>query len=177
MPAAMITPTEDQTFDALFGWLARLFDLPNDTDRIVKGYQNLVAAPVDSYIVVSPGVKVRQDALRRRYDGAISQVVEEAHVTYRYQVDCYGQEGPSQASIIAVAWRSMWGVDNFQPPVFTPLYADEPEALPITNSEGQYEQRFMVRLHGQVNQVVRLPQDFFEEIELNSLIVADQLPY
>ena len=177
MAAATLTPTEDQVFDALFGWIARVLDLPNDTPQLIKGFQNLTATPLESYVVVSPGMLQRQDFGRKRYNADLNRVEVEAHNTYRYQVDCYGPEGPSRASILAVAWRSMWGVDNMATPVFfTPLYADAPQQLNIVNSEGQFEQRFMIGLFGQVNQVVGLPQDFFDQIELHSLTIADQLP-
>lgn len=176
MAAATLSPIEDQTFDALFGWIARVLALPNDTDQIVKGFQNQVAAPVGSHIVISPGIMQRQDKGRRRYDSDNELAVVEAHNTYSYQVDCYGAEGPTWASILAAAWDSMWGVDNMTPPILTPLYADAPQQLNIVNSEGQFEQRFLIRLFGQVNQVVGLPQDFFDQIELDSLTIADQLP-
>lgn len=176
--AATLTPTEDQTFDALFGWIALVLGLPNDTDRIVKGFQNQVAAPTGSYVIISPGIMQRQDFGRKQYDSDRSQVVQEAHNTYSYQLDCYGADGPTWASVLAVAWRSMWGVDNMTPPSYiTPLYADAPQQLNIVNSEGQFEQRFMIRLFGQVNQQVGLPQDFFDQIQLDSLTIADQLPY
>lgn len=177
MAAATLVPTEDQTFDALFGWVALVLDLPNNTDRIIKGFQNQVAAPTGSYIVISPGIIQRQDFGRKRYDGDNDRVDQEAHITYSYQVDCYGASGPTWASVLSVAWRTMWGVDHMVEPVrITPLYADAPQQLNIVNSEGQFEQRFMIRLFGQVNQVVGLAQDFFEEIQLDSLIIADQLP-
>lgn len=176
MAAATLLPTEDDTFDALFGWIAKVLDLPDNTDQIVKGFQNLSATPNGSYVVVSPGIMQRQDFGRRYYAPDDSQAVQEAHLTYSYQVDCYGAAGPTWASVLSVAWRSMWGVDNLVPPVLVPLYADAPQQLNIVNSEGQFEQRFMIRLFGQVNQTVGLPQDFFDQLQLNSITVADQLP-
>lgn len=176
MVAATITPTEDQTFDALFGWIATALDLPDDTDQIVKGFQNLVAAPTGSYVVISPGIKRDQDTGTRRYDPATGVQVEERHITYSYQVDCYGQLGPDRASILSTAWRSMWGVENMVSGALTPLYADAPQQLNIVNSEGQFEQRFMLRLFGQVNQRVTFGQEYFTDVVFDSLIVADQLP-
>lgn len=173
MPAATLTPTEDQTFDALFGWIATALDLPNNTQQIVKGFQNLVATPTGSYIVISPGQMTRQDFGRAAYDPKGNQTRVTAHLTFSYQVDCYGQMGATWASILAAAWRTMWGVDNMTPKVFTPLYADAPQQLNIVNSEGQFEQRFMIRLFGQVNQQVGLPQDFFSTVSLDIFDVAD----
>lgn len=182
MAAALLVPTEDQTFAALFDFIAKVLDLPDDTTQIVKGFQNQVATPTGSYVIVSPGIMQRQDFGRRSFapgpdpDAATGQILQEAHNTYSYQVDCYGAAGPTWASILAVAWRTHWGVDNIDTDVITPLYADAPQQMNITNSEGQFEQRFMIRLFGQVNQSVALPQDYFTKVELDSLVSADQLP-
>ncbi|AVO24227.1 hypothetical protein [Xanthomonas phage XPV1] len=175
MTAATLTPTEDAVFDAMFGFVAKILDLPDDTQAVIKGFQNLSSTPTGSYVVVSPGMMTRQDFGSRLYDPGLSKVVIEAHLTYSYQVDCYGPLAPTWASAISVAWKSMWGVDNTAP-AFAPLYADAPQQLNIVNSEGQYEQRFMVRLFGQVNQRVSLPQDFFSDAQLTSLNIADLLP-
>lgn len=175
MAAAVITPTEDQTFDALFGWVAKALALPDNTGQVVKGFQNLVSTPVGSYVVLSPGIKIEQDQGTRHYDPVANQVVIERHVTYSYQVDCYGATGPDWASILSVAWKSLWGVDAMVSGALTPLYADAPQQLNIVNSEGQFEQRFMTRLFGQVNQRVTLGQDFFDEVEITSIFVADSL--
>lgn len=176
MAAATLAPTEDQTFDALFRWVTKVLDLPYNTTQVVKGFQNVVATPTGSYVVISPGIMQRQDFGRRVYDPAGEQTIQDAHITYSYQVDCYGPEGPSRASILSVAWRSMWGVDNMNPAVLTPLYADAPQQLNIVNSEGQFEQRFMIRLFGQVNQRVGLPQEFFTSVSLDIFEAADLLP-
>lgn len=176
MVAALLAPTEDQTFKALFDFVARVLDLPSNTPQIVKGFQNLTATPIGSYVVISPGIMQRQDFGRKRYDPDLEQVVQQAHVTYSYQLDCYGPLGPSWASILSVAWKTMWGVDNIDADVLTPLYAEAPEQLNIVNSQGQSEQRFKIRLFGQINQDVTLPQDFFTEVDINSIVIADQLP-
>lgn len=176
MAAATLSPNEDQTFDALFRWVTKVLDLPYNTEQVVKWDQNLTATPIGSFVLIAPGIMLRQDRGRRQYDPDNNQVIAEAHQTYSYQVDCYGAAGPTWASVLAAAWDDMWGVDNMVPPLFTPLYAVAPQQLNITNSEGQREQRYMIRLVGQVNQKVGLPQDFFDQLQLNSITVADQLP-
>lgn len=174
--SATLTPIEDQTFDALFGYIARALSLPDTTDQVVRGFQNLVASPTGNYVVISPGIMQRQDFGRRDYDPANNAVVEGAHQTYSYQLDCYGPLGAARASILSVAWRSMWGATVMQGSALTPLHADAPQYLPIVNREGQYESRWMIRLFGQVNQRITLPQDFFTAATLDGIVVADQLP-
>ena len=184
--AAILTPSEDSVFDAVWGWVASLFDV-SVTPNIFKGFQNITSTPLNSYIVISPGIAVRQDQIRRTYDAVNGLVNEMRHTVYSYQVDCYGPSGPDFANIITIAWRSMWACDYFDgtlanPPAgaplpVTPLYADEPNQLNVVNGELVYEQRFMTRLFAQIDQTVSLPQDFFVgPVPIDLKIPADLLP-
>ena len=185
MAAATLTPTEDQIFDAVWGFLDTVFG-STISANIIKGFQNMTATPAGtSYIVVSPGVVVRQNQIVRDYDATNGLTLNERDTEYSYQVDCYGPAGPDYANTVAIAWRTLWACDyfagnNLNPPPgaplpVMPLYADEPQQLNIVNGEMQYEQRFMLKLHLQANQVVALPQDFFTTAPPTTLIVADDL--
>lgn len=173
--SAVLFPTEDQVFDALFGWIASALGLPDDTDQIVKGFQNLVATPLASPVVISPGILQRQDFGRQAHEPVVGKLDLLGHNTYSYQIDCYGPRGAERASIIAGAWRTIWGVDNMRSTALIPLYADDPQQRNIVNAEGQFEQRFMVRLYGQVNQTIRVPQDYFDTAQLHHFVCADRL--
>lgn len=169
--SAILTPNEDHVFDALWGFVAALFDV-SVQPNIFKGYQNMTSTPPGvSYIVLSPGIKVRQNQIVRSYDPIAGLQNIERDTEYSYQIDCYGPNGPDYADTVAIAWPSLWACDYFAgnlatptpgaPLPVTPLYADEPQQLNIVNAEMQYEQRYMTKLHLQVNQTVGLPQDFF----------------
>lgn len=174
--AATITPTEDQVFDAMWGWVSSLFSTP-DQANIFKGFQNVTSTPLGSYAVISPGIAVRQDQIRREYDAVNGLSLNARHTTYSYQVDCYGPSGPDWSNIIAIAWRTLAACDALAGLPVTPLYADEPNQLNIVNGEYQYEQRFMLRLYLQVNQTVALPQDFFQApVPIVVETPADNLP-
>lgn len=174
--AATLTPTEDQVFDAMWEWVASLFDVSLH-GQIFKGFQNMTSTPYGSYVVISPGVKQRQDQGRRAYDSANELALAMRHTTYSYQVDAFGPNAPDWADIISTSWRSMWACDQLDGKVITPLYADEPQQLNFGNGENQYEQRFSSRLFAQVNQTVSLPQDFFgPPVPLIVEVPADLLP-
>jgi hypothetical protein len=167
---ATLTPTEDQTFDAVWAVVSSLFD-PTLQQYVFKGFQNMTATPAGvSYVVIQSGVVVRQNQGARSYDPVNGLQLVERGTTYSYQVDCYGPAGPDYANIIAIAWRSPWACDAMGaqavdgPPLGQPLYADEPQQLNIVNGENMYEQRFMLKLYVDVNQVVALPQDFFTAV-------------
>jgi hypothetical protein len=175
---AVLNLTEDQIFDAVWALIVSYFD-PADQGSIFKGFQNQTSTPPGgSYVVISPGINVRQNQLTRgyTYDPLTETGTQdiERSTTYSYQVDCYGPKGPDWANTIAIAWNSLWSCDNnAAPATITPLYADEPSQLNIVNGELQFEQRFNFRIYGQVNQVVALPQDFFTTPPDMEIIVAD----
>lgn len=174
---AILTPTEDRVFDAVWGLIASYFD-PSDQGAIFKGFQNQTSTPPGgNYAVISPGVKERQNQIERTYDPVLGTQITTQRVTYSYQVDCYGPQGPDWAATIGFAWGTLWSFDNNeQASVFAPLYADAPQQLNIVNGELQFEQRFTVKLYLQVNHTVALPQEFFTEAPDVELVVADLLP-
>lgn len=157
---AILATTEDQVFDAIWGFVSSLVDT---SVTIVKGFQNMTATPIGSYIVLSPGVKERQNSITRTYDAAGGLMNVERDTVYAYQVDCYGPAAPGLADIVSIAWASLWACDALASAPITPLYADEPTQLNLVNGEFQYEQRFMATLYGQVNTVVSLPVAFGDE--------------
>lgn len=185
MSTATLTPTENQIFDAVWGFLDTVFG-STISANIFKGFQNMTATPAGtSYVVVSPGIVVRQNQIVRNYDAVNGLSLNERDTQYSYQVDCYGPNGPDYANTIAIAWRTLWACDyfagnNLNPPPgvplpVIPLYADEPQQLNVVNGELQYEQRFMLKLYLQANQTVALPQDFFTGTPPIKIIVADDL--
>lgn len=178
MTAAVLSISEDRLFDTVWGFITSLLD-PSVAGNVFKGFQNMTATPLANYVVISPGVKERLDQGTRDYDVVNGLVLIGRHTKYTYQVDCYGPLGPDWADTIAVAWRSPWACEQLalvagQP--VTPLYADEPQQLNVVNAELQYEQRYMLRLVLQTNQVVALPQDFFNSATLTIDPPADDLP-
>ena len=130
---------------------------------------------------------MRQNQNRRDYDATALVMNVERDTVYSYQIDCYGPTGPDLADTIAIAWVSLWACDYFAgnsatpppgaPLPVTPLYADDPQQLNIVNGELQYEQRYMIKLYAQVNQVAALPQDFFTDAPIVDVTVpANYLP-
>jgi len=178
---ATLAFSENVVFDALWAWIVDVVVTQLPAAAVFKGYQNNTATATGSYVVLSPGIKTRQDQGRRSYtvdplDPLNGTQDVARHTTYSYQVDCYGQLGPDVADIIAIAWRSLWGCDRLAGAAITPLYADEPQQLNIVNSEQLYEQRFMLKLFAQVNQIVNLPQDFFTSVEVHAEPPVDMWP-
>lgn len=166
--SATLRVTEDSVFATVWDLIAGLFDTATQ-QLIFKGFQNVTATPGQngpSYIVISPGVKVRTSQGSRSYDSVAQTITVERGTTYYYQVDAFGPLAPDYADIVTVAWNSMYAAtatkDASAP--FQVLYADEPSQLNFTNGELQYEQRFTTKLYLQVNQAVTLPQQSADQV-------------
>lgn len=159
--------SEDTVYATVWDLIAGLFDTATQ-GLIFKGFQNITSTPGQdgpSYIVISPGVKVRTSQGSRSYDPTAGTITVDRNTTYYYQVDAFGPLAPDYADIVTVAWNSMYAAtataDAGAP--FQVLYADEPTQLNFTNGELQYEQRFSTKLYLQVNQAVTLPQQFADQ--------------
>lgn len=170
-----LRPSEDEVFDTLWGWVTSLFD-PTLAAQIAKADQNATSTLYGTYALIRPGVREALNQTIRTYDAAAGAVSNELHTGYWYQVDCYGPQAPDWANTIAAMWRTMWSTDALRGAALIPLYADQPQQLNIVNGEGQYEQRYMVKLHAQVNQVATAPQPFFTEAPATTATPVDIVP-
>lgn len=53
----------------------------------------------------------------------------------------------------------------------SPLYADDPRQMPFQNAEAQVEDRYVVEVHLQADQVVTPPQEFADEVNIQRVPV------
>jgi hypothetical protein len=87
-----------------------------------------------------------------------------------YQCDVHGPNGDMNALAIQTTWRDERGCQLLaqasQPYGMTPLYAEDPRMVPFPNAESQWEDRWIVDLHTQVNLVVSLDQEFADQLKL-----------
>lgn len=85
------------------------------------------------------------------------------------------------AQTVSTLLRDPYGVDFFAalaPPGngVVPLYADDPKYVPFLNAEQQYEWRWMVEAHFQINQVVAVPQQYADAVEVELINVDAAYP-
>jgi hypothetical protein len=92
-----------------------------------------------------------------------------------YQCDVYGPNSNRNALAIHTTWRDERGcqllAEASQPHGMTPLYADDPRMVGFDNAEAQWEDRWTLELHTQVNLVVTLGQEFADKLEVDLLPV------
>jgi hypothetical protein len=93
------------------------------------------------------------------------------------QLDIHGPNSGNNTKVIEGLFRSDFGVDQIATSGYdlTPLYCGDPRQSPFINAEQQYEYRWVMDAHFQINPVIGTPQQFLDEIEV-PIIVVDTLP-
>ena len=94
------------------------------------------------------------------------------------QLDVHGSLSPDNAQIISTLLRDQYGVSAIQAinSAITPLHADDPRQMPFINAEQQYETRWIVEAHLQVNQTIKVPQQFADEVRIARVAVDEFIP-
>lgn len=85
---------------------------------------------------------------------------------YAVQVDIHGPAAGQNATLLETQWFSQAGVDACiaQGGIIAPLYASNPRQLPFINDQDQWENRWSIDLHLQVNPIVTITQQFADQL-------------
>jgi hypothetical protein len=81
------------------------------------------------------------------------------------QVDLHGPNSADAAVVLQSLFRDGYAADQLEP-LASPLYADEPRQLAFVTAAKEYENRWSVDLHMQVNTTVLTPQQFADAVVL-----------
>lgn len=92
------------------------------------------------------------------------------------QLDVHGPGSTDNAQTISTLMRSAYAVDQLAPSGLAPLYADDPRQLPFINAANQFEDRWSVDVHLQINPVVSAPQQFADAVTLTIVDVDVAYP-
>lgn len=123
-------------------------------------------------------VSTSQTVSSRTMSSGAKSVTQHAEVTV--QLDVHGPKSGDSAQVISTLLRDEYGVQQFagQSPNYgvVPLHADEPKQMPFVNAEQQYEWRWVVEAMLQVNQVVSVPQQYSDSIDVTLVSVDAVYP-
>jgi hypothetical protein len=97
------------------------------------------------------------------------------------QCDVHGPASGDNAQRISTLMRDMYGVQAFQNAQdgvdgVTPLFADDPRQLPFINAEQQWEERWAIDMHLQVNIELTLTQQFAASLTVGVINVEATYP-
>lgn len=94
------------------------------------------------------------------------------------QLDVHGVQSSDDAQIISTTFRDAFAVDYFTAvnPDIIPLYCKDPVQTAFLNAENQYEDRFSIEMHLQVNQKIVIPQQFADALVVDVINVDAVYP-
>lgn len=94
------------------------------------------------------------------------------------QIDVHGPAAGDNAQVISTLMRDPYAVEQFatQPYAVVPLLADDPRQIPFQNDQQQIEDRWVIECWLQANQVVTVPQQYADAIEVDVESVDASFP-
>ena len=102
---------------------------------------------------------------------------------FAIQLDFHSEEitdAGDMAQTVSTLLRDTFGTEQFanQNPNYgvVPLYADDPKQMPFLNAEQQFEWRWVVEAMLQANQVLNVPQQFADSVEVGVISVEATYP-
>jgi hypothetical protein len=171
-PQASVSITLSQIYTAVGNFIAAQLGLA--ATQIIQGYPNRTPMPPTippaggypaGFVVLTDISKKR---LRTNIDNfagtsemapAPGPVTAEQGQQMDMQIDVYGPNSGEWSDVLTTLLRDNVGCLALAP-VCQPLYADDPMRAPLTNAEIQYEDRWIVLLRLQYNQVVTTSQTY-----------------
>ena len=91
------------------------------------------------------------------------------------QADVHGPNSANNAQTITTLFRDDYAT-TLMPPNIQPLFAEERGQMPFINAEQQWETRWVIDLHLQLNPVVRTPQEYADQLEADLFNVENLYP-
>lgn len=164
----IVTPNEDAIFTAVRSFLQDVLPPqstgPTVAHEVVVGQENRVPEPMNvaspknsNYVVIWP-LRMPQlsTVVERLTSLGLARSIELSSECV-FQLDVHGPEAFNNASIISTVFRSGYAVDFFSNlgTTISPLFVGEPRNMVFApGGEQQYEDRYIVEAHLQVNQTV-----------------------
>lgn len=120
------------------------------------------------------GVAPPQSAPSQTLSSGVKNILQPTQLVV--QLDVHGPNSSDNAQILTTLLRDEYAVSQFQGTDVTPLHADDPRQAPFFNAEQQYETRWTVEAHFQVNQTVTVPQQFADSVTVTVVSVDATYP-
>jgi hypothetical protein len=152
------------------------------TDEVVRGQDNRVAEPRGDFAVITP---INRRALSTTVTTYRDDVPDDIHTRtdtqptdLTVQVEIHGAAAGDNAQIFATLFRSDYATTLFAASGINaaPLYCDEARRTPFVTGEEQYEPRWSIDAHIQVNPGVTSPQQFADTITTDTILPGAIVP-
>lgn len=150
--------TETNVMDAVGRFLSSVFDC-----RIQKGQENYVPRPQGDCIIFNAvGRKVLS---RNHHSCSIDEWGIMTPTEFTVQIDFYGEGASDKMETFMSIIHDGFAFESF-PPDIKPLYASDPQQVPLITGEKNYLQRWSTDLSLQYNPTVKIPIDTFDDVSV-----------
>jgi hypothetical protein len=92
------------------------------------------------------------------------------------QLDVHGPNSADNTQIISTLFRDGYAVHQMKGSGVSPLYCDEPRQAPFFDGEQQYEQRWIVDVHMQIDPSISVPIEFADSADITVISVTEAFP-
>lgn len=174
-----VTPTESDTLHIVGTWLQSV--LPSGV-TVTKAYDNSVPMPTGDFVMMTALTRKRLATNGESYPWDAQSLSGDRIATESLeaviQVDVFGPNAADNAQIVQGLWRDRNAVTFFTDASFAgaPLYASDPRQLSFVNGQENYENRWSIDLHMQVNATITTTQDFATALDVNLVEVDAKYP-
>jgi hypothetical protein len=180
MPATLDL-TESNSMTALRSFLLNI--LPNGIE-VIQAQGNRVPEPsANDFVLMTPLFRERLETNTTTYIDEHLTSGPELRIDLQptkltVQVDVHGPNSGNNMQVITTLFFSEYAVEQFAISGFdvTPLYHGTPKQVPFINGEQQYEQRWTVDLHMQINPSTTVTQQFADQLEVGVISVQAEYP-
>jgi hypothetical protein len=165
--------TESQVFKTLGAFIAGIV-----TCEVIRLPVNRTPMPKGSFIAMSPGTNIPLSTNVTTYDRENDERSVVRPSQFSVQIDCYGKDSSDLATAISILLRDQYACDKFAESGagVQPLYAGDPQQIPLVDGEAQYEERWTFNAALQVNPALTVAQEFAAELEVAVVNVVQEYP-
>lgn len=159
---------DDAAMTALWTFLSVMFpDI-----EVIEAQQNRVSPPRGAFIMMTPIAKERLSTNLRTYTDTKKQKTQNTIMPTQYtiQVDFYGAGSADRVQTFCTLFFDYYASDSF-PENVRPLFATDPQQIPVFFGEKQYVERWKTEVKIQINPVVSTPMDFFTDVDVSVITV------
>lgn len=117
-----------------------------------------------------------QTVASRTLSAGVQTIMQETEIVM--QLDVHGPTSADNAQTISTLFRDAYAVEFFASlsSSVSPLYADSPKQLPFLNGEEQQENRWIIEAVMQADEVITVPQQFADVVEVDLVNVEATYP-
>lgn len=171
---ALETPSSSNMQVAVYEFIAAFTNI--ERNNIIKGWQNTNILPplTESYAVFTSINASRRGTNVEKYVPDNNSLILEKSNMVDYQIDIVASDAETarnNVSSLETVARSATGADFFNNYNINLLYAEDARAIETISKTDNYVNRYMLTLHLEEINTVTVPQEYFNKVEVNTVLV------